>query len=60
MTTKSLTLEMPKAEAARVDAALKECLAEMERARKRMKSDLVEIDRLKAQTRALLAQMKAA
>lgn len=60
MTTKSLTLEVPKAEAARVDAALKECLAEMERARKRMKSDQVEIDRLKAQIRTLLAQMQAA
>lgn len=60
MTTKSLTLEVPKAEAAKMDAAIKECISEMERARKRMKNDQAEIDRLKAQTRAMLAQMKAA
>jgi hypothetical protein len=60
MTSKSLTLEVPKNEAAKIEATLKEFAARMERGLKRMKNDQVEIEKLKAQTRAMLAELKAA
>jgi predicted nucleic acid-binding Zn-ribbon protein len=60
MTSKSLTLEVPKNEAAKIEATLKEFAAQMERGLKRMKNDQVEIEKLKAQTRAMLAELKAA
>lgn len=60
MASKTMALDIPKQEAAKIDAAIRECVTEMEHARKRMKQDQAEIDRLKAQTRALLSGMKAA
>ena len=60
MTSKSLVLELQKSEAAKLEAALKECVSELERARKRMRIDQGEINRLKAETRAMLAQIKNA
>ncbi len=42
------------------EAAIEECLAQMKRLQEQIDKDQVEIDRLKVETRAILAQMKAA
>lgn len=47
-------------EAAGLEAAIDDLLAEMRRAAKQMKSDQAQIERLKAETRAMLAELKAA
>jgi len=59
MTTKTTTLEIPAKEAARLGAFLKKFVAAVDIARKQMKRDQAEIDRLKAETRAVLAELKA-
>ena len=53
------TLEIPKKEAARLATFLKQFVAAVDRARKQMKRDQAEINRLKAETRAVLAELKA-
>ena len=47
-------------EAARIEAAIDECFAAMKLANKKMASDQAEIERLKAETRTMLTQLKAA
>jgi hypothetical protein len=54
-----ITLE-PEAESAEIRAAVHECIAEIDRVRKQMETDQVEIDRLKAETREMLGRLKAA
>ena len=58
MTTKMTTLEIPAKEAARLGSFLKQFVAAVDRAKKAMKRDQAEIDRLKAETRAVLAELK--
>ena len=58
--SKDITLEPTAEEAAQIEAASKELLAEIKRANDQMASDQQEIDRLKTQTRATLAKLKAA
>lgn len=59
MAMKSVTVEIPANEAAEFKALIKELVAKMDRARKRMKRDQAEIERLKAKTHATLAELKA-
>lgn len=54
-----ITLE-PEAESAERKAAVHECIAEIDRVRKQMETDQVEIDRLKAETREMLGRLRAA
>ena len=46
--------------AADYEAAIEGCLAQMRQLRQRMDRDQAEIDRLKAETRALLDELRAA
>jgi hypothetical protein len=57
--SKSLTADTP-SEEAEVKAAIEKMLAEVGREREKMQRDQEEIDRLKARTRATLAQLEAA
>jgi uncharacterized protein YaaN involved in tellurite resistance len=57
--SKSLAGDMPSDEA-EVKAAIDKMLAEVEHNREKMQRDQEEIDRLKARTRAALAQLEAA
>jgi len=59
MATKTVTLEIPANEAGQFETLIKELVAKMDRARKQMKRDQAEIDRLKARTQATLAELKA-
>ncbi|MDQ3746715.1 MAG: hypothetical protein M3444_20280 [Acidobacteriota bacterium] len=54
------TFDPPDAEHADLRAAVDECIAEIDRVRKRMENDQEEIDRLKSETREILARLKAA
>ena len=54
-----ITLE-PEAEAADIKSAVHECIAEIDRVRKKMETDQAEIDRLKVETREMLRRLKAA
>lgn len=42
------------------EAAIEHCLTEIERLNEQMQKDQADIDRLKAETRAMLAKLKAA
>lgn len=57
---RSLQLGLTNDEAAGLEEAIDDLIAEMKRAAKRMKSDQAQIEQLKAQTRAMLAELKAA
>ncbi len=57
---KSITVDMPDEEAAKIEAAINECLEAMRRANQQMALDQAEIERLKAETREILEQLKAA
>lgn len=57
--SKSLTADMP-SEEADVKAAIGKMLVEVEQNRENMQRDQEEIDRLKARTRSMLAQLEAA
>jgi Tfp pilus assembly protein PilN len=46
--------------AADYEAAIDQCLTEIQRLREKMDKDQADIDRLKAETRAILARLKAA
>ena len=59
MTDFTHSLEMPQTEA-ELKAAIEQCFARMEQARRQMEQDQIEIDRLKATTRAILNRMRAA
>lgn len=56
-TTSSIPVPQTEAELIK---AIDQCFEQMEHLRRRMEQDQVEIDRLKAETRAILAQLKAA
>lgn len=47
-------------EAARIEAAIDECIAAMKIANLQMANDQAEIERLKAETRKMLTELKAA
>lgn len=57
---KVLTLELTAETAAEFEEIIKELIVEMQRAGEKMKRDKEEIDRLKVETRAMIAQLKAA
>jgi len=59
MTTKVETLELNNGQAAKFRTAIKQCVSEIGRTLRRMKADQTEIERLKAETRATLARLKA-
>ena len=59
MTTKTMTVEIPPKEAARLVTFFKDFTAAVDLAKKQMSRDQTEINRLKAETRALLAALKA-
>jgi len=46
--------------AARIEAAITECIAVMQQANEQMARDQIEIEHLKAETREILAQLEAA
>jgi len=59
--SKSLTADATdKKSEAELKAAIQQLLIEVERNRKKMQRDQEDIDRLKARTRAMLAQLEAA
>lgn len=58
--SKDATLEPTADEAANIEAAATELLSEMKRANEKMEFDQREIERLKTQTRATLAKLRAA
>ena len=45
---------------ARMQAAVEECISEMQRANDRMQKDQLEIEHLKAKTRAMLTELETA
>ncbi|MBI2925196.1 MAG: hypothetical protein HYY24_05775 [Verrucomicrobia bacterium] len=59
MTSKTVTLEIPAKQAAKMEGFLKAYVAAVDKAKKRMRRDQVEIDRFKAETGAILAELKA-
>ena len=59
MTTKTLALGVSKSGDEKFDAGIKECFVEIDKARKRMKHGQAEIEKLKAQTRQMLAELRA-
>ncbi len=58
--SKNLALEPTAAEAAQIEAVIKELLAQIRSANEEMTRDQQEIEVLKAQTRGMLAKLKAA
>jgi thiamine biosynthesis lipoprotein ApbE len=58
--SKTTAFEQDDAEPADLKAAIDECIAEIDRVRTRMENDQEEIDRLKSETREILARLKAA
>ena len=57
---KSLDIKLTANEASRITTAIAKCDAELRLIFRRMKKDQAEIDRLKASTRKILAELKAA
>ena len=58
--SKNLTLEPTADEAAQIQAAVEELLSQVKRANDEMAEDQREIEKLKAQTRAILAKLQTA
>lgn len=58
MATKTVTLEIPANEAAKYHAAIKDGLAEIDRILKRLNQKQARIDKIKAETRAILDRLK--
>ena len=56
---KTLYIELTPKDEAKLSDAISKCIAEMKRARRAMKRDQVEIERLKTETRSILAEIKA-
>jgi len=59
MTGETAILEIPPKDAAKLDGFLGSFVAAVDAARKRMQRDQAEIERLKAETRAMLAEIEA-
>ena len=57
---KTLEAKLTAGEAARIEAAITKSDDALRRVFKRMRKDQAEIEKLKAQTRAMLAELKAA
>ncbi len=57
---KTLEVKLTAGEAERIEATITKCDEALIRLFKRMRKDQAEIEKLKAQTRAILAEMKAA
>ena len=55
---KTRTIEIPAKTATRLDVFLKEFIAAVDQAQKQMRRDQAEINRLKAETRTMLAELK--
>jgi len=55
---KTLTYQIGADEAKQLEAAIDECIAEMERANQRMERREAHIEQLKAETRAMLSQIR--
>ena len=55
-----LRIDITADEAAKFEAAISQCMVAMQQANEQMASDQAEIERLKAETRAMLARLKAA
>ena len=55
---KTLTYQIDAEEAEKLEAAVNECVAEMQQANQRMDARQIEIDKLKAETRAMLDQIR--
>ena len=58
--SKNLTLEPTADEAAQIEAAVEELLSQVKRANDEMAEDQREIEKLKAQTRAILVKLQTA
>ncbi len=56
---KTLTFEVPEADAAELEMALEQYITQMQRANEQMKQDQEEINRLKLETRAIGVQTRA-
>jgi hypothetical protein len=59
MPSKTLTLEMPDPEAIDAEAAVKNFIAKIDRSLERNKRTQARIDKLKVETREILARLKA-
>ena len=59
MPSKTLTMDAPKGEAEKYEAAVAECIAETDRILKRMRHKDAEIEKSRKRTRAMLAELKA-
>ena len=57
---KTFDIELTPTETAKLHDAINKYIVEIKRVRVAMKKDQVEIERLKAETRSILAQLKAA
>jgi predicted nucleic acid-binding Zn-ribbon protein len=55
---KSMTSQIDAEEAKQIETAVNECVAEMKQANQRMESRQLEIDKLKAETRAMLNRIR--
>lgn len=56
---KTLEAKLTSGEASRIEATISKCEEALRRLFKQMRKDQAEIEKLKAQTRAMLAEMKA-
>ena len=56
---KTMTIEIPEAEAARCNAVIKEVLAKMDLLRKQMRRDQAEIEKSQKRTTAKLEELRA-
>ena len=59
MASKTLTLDAPRGGNAKYEAAVAECITEIDRILKRMRRKDAAIERSKDRTRAMLAELKA-
>ena len=57
---KTLDIKLTASEASRITTAIAKCDEQLRQIFRRMKKDQAEIDRLKASTRKILAELKAA
>jgi predicted nucleic acid-binding Zn-ribbon protein len=55
---KTMTYQIDADEAKQIEAAVNECVAEMKEANQRMENRQLEIDKLKAETRVMLNQIR--
>ncbi len=56
---KTATIQTTAEEGINLEAAIQECLAQIEQLREQMKGDQTDIEKSRARTHAILAQLKA-